>query len=136
MKKVFILLGFITIIAGCTKTSTLDQQAITGNWVLYKYVLRNADQTNMFETMYPGYSITFLASGAFVITDTTGFAKGGTYHFTSNYQKIALDDTMPVFVDSILVDSIVEQQYSIFNLSSVSLQLRNDSSELYLEKKL
>ena len=135
MKNFFFVLLFMLFVAGCTKTETNYKQDITGNWVLYKYVLRNADQTILFESHFPGYAIAFSGTGQFIETDTTGYANGGTYHFSSNNQKLSLDDTVHVFIDTVLVDTIFERQYSIFNLTSVSLQLRNDSSELYLEKK-
>jgi hypothetical protein len=134
MKKVFVLVPFVILIAACTKTDATYKQEIVGSWTLYKYLFRNADQTHQFDSIYQGYMISFTAAGAFIETDTTGLSNSGTYHFTSNNKVLALDYPVPHFVDSVLVDTNIERQYTIFNLNSASVQLRNDSSELYLQK--
>jgi len=140
MKKFFSIL-LILVIAGCSKKESIYKDDLNGTWVVYKYLLYNVDKTPTFLSSHPGYAITFTSGGTYTMQlvnpDTTNM--GGTYHFTDNDQKIALDYTTTTFTldsvgDTILHTHSFEDQYTIFNLTKDHVILRNDTSQLYMNK--
>lgn len=138
MKKLFPLFVLLAVIAGCSKEK-IYKENLNGEWSVYKYLLHNVDRTILFNTNYPGYKITFTDAGQFTETyvgspDTV--TNAGTYTFTDNDEKILLTHTAYTMVDTVLVPSIVEREYTIFNLTKDHVQLRSDSSQLYMEKKM
>lgn len=136
MKKLLPLLVIALALVACNKEATY-KKALDGTWEAYKYVFRNADRTTQFKSDYPGYSITFTEAGTFSESYVSGpdsVRADGTYAFSGNTTKITLTSTGYKLVDTTLVPYDVKRVYSIFNLTASHVQLRNDSSELYLRK--
>lgn len=152
MKKMISLLLIIIVVAGCNKEK-IYKENLEGTWQVYKYLLYNVDKTQYFHTQRPNYSISFTSSGAFTETvinnvpDTT--AVTGTYSFEDNDEKIVLShfnltyradsiglDTMGYTIyDTVEIRTEVLRKYTIFNLTRDHVQLRNDTSQLYMNKK-
>jgi hypothetical protein len=140
MKKVISLCLLLLILAGCKKRAQVYENELNGTWTAYKYLYNNIDQTSQFAQQYKNYTIVFTNSGTFTESylpnaDTPGIVKHGSYHFINNYQGIALDDTILIPVDTTYYDSIFERQYTMFDLTGASVQLRDTSSDIYLQKK-
>jgi hypothetical protein len=137
MKKLFAALMLLVIIAGCSKEKVYKEN-LNGEWSVYKYLLHNVDRTNLFNTTYPGYKITFTEAGAFtewyLSADTVEHV--GTYSFIDNDEKILLTHIELDLVDTTYVPREVKREYTIFNLTKDHVQLRNDTSQLYMEKKM
>jgi hypothetical protein len=138
MKKLFSLLLLLSFIAGCSKEK-IYKENLNGEWSVYKYLLYNVDRTTLFKATYPGYKLICTNTGQFTETyvgnpDTV--TNTGTYTFTDNDEKIVLTHTAYVLVDTVLVPKTITRKYTIFNLTKDHVQLRNDSSQLYMEKKM
>ncbi|HWB64720.1 MAG TPA: membrane lipoprotein lipid attachment site-containing protein [Chitinophagales bacterium] len=137
MKRIFIFLLMLVAVAGCKKKETVYSDDLQGTWQVYKYLFRNVDQTQQFQNQYGGYTITFTNSGTFVesyhnASDSTTL--NGTYSFTGNDEMLVLEDSTYTLVDTVLVSHYTKREYTIFNLTSSHVQLRNDSTQLYMSK--
>lgn len=139
-KKIISLLFLFAFAAGCNKEK-IYKENLEGVWGVYKYLLNNNDKTTTFSSRYPGYTITFTKDGAFtefyVNPDSTYV--NGTYSFADNDEKIVLTSTYSTFTLDSLGDTTftthnLDRSYTIFNLTRDHVQLRNDSSQLYMEK--
>lgn len=136
MKKIFPLLLLTLAFVSCNKEGTY-KKALDGNWELYKYLYRNADRTTQFQSDFPGYMISFTKTGTFSeqyagSPDTIRTA--GAYSFSDDDTKIILAYTGYKTVDTVQIPYDILRAYTIFNLTSAHVQLRNDSTELYLRK--
>jgi hypothetical protein len=153
MKKLLLLASILVVFAGCNKEKQYKQD-LAGTWLCYKYLLNNIDQTIQFQNGHPGYYISFTSSGTFqeyytttsdtlingvLVADTVNYPLPGTYSFANNDQVLVLDQMVPAYkyVDTAYVYAPynLERRYTIFNLTSNHVQLRNDTSQLYLAKK-
>jgi len=139
-KKIFSLLVVILVIAGCNKEK-IYKENLAGVWGVYKYLLNNTDKTTQFKAEHPNYSITFTNDGQFTefLTNPDSTYTSGTYSFTDNDEKILLENTYNTFVldsigDTIYTPRNLKREYTIFNLTKDHVQLRNDTSQLYLDK--
>ena len=144
MKKIISLILVLVLVAGCNKEK-IYKENLNGVWQVYKYLLRNVDKTLQFQNQHPNYTITFTESGEFTEFMTQNpdtLIVTGTYSFADNDEKIVLHHTYFSYViDSVgdtvsQISHIVERPYTIFNLTKDHVQLRNDTSQLYLNKKL
>ncbi|MCW5907987.1 MAG: hypothetical protein KIS94_09025 [Chitinophagales bacterium] len=135
MKRLFPVMLLLLIAAGCGKEK-IYKENLNGEWNVYKYLLHNVDRTVLFQGLYPNYKLTFTESGTFseFYTNPDTVVNNGTYSFTDNDEKILLVHTAYNLVDTLLVPYEVKRKYTIFNLTRDHVQLRNDSSQLYLEK--
>jgi len=140
MKKILALVLVLVVVTGCNKEKTYKDN-LNGTWEVYKYLLRNTDKTTQFKNEHPGYSISFTTDNKFreLLTNPDSTYINGTYSFTDNDEKILLENTYNTFVidtagDSIFTANLVKREYTIFNLTKDHVQLRNDTSQLYLDK--
>lgn len=141
MKKVIILFAIVVFIAGCNKEK-IYKDDLQGVWTVYKYLLYNVDQTATFKTQHPNYSITFTNDGKFTefVTTPDSTYINGTYSFANNDEMIVLDNTYYTFTidtagDTTKIPHTLERKYTIFNLTKNHVQLRNDTSQLYMSKQ-
>ncbi|MES2620087.1 MAG: membrane lipoprotein lipid attachment site-containing protein [Bacteroidota bacterium] len=152
MKKMISLLLIIIVVAGCNKEK-IYKENLEGTWQVYKYLLYNVDKTQYFESRHPNYSISFTTSGGFTETEINSvpdtIAVTGTYSFEDNDEKLVLSHfNLTYRTDSIGMDTLgytiydtleirteILRKYTIFNLSKDHVQLRNDTSQLYMNKK-
>ncbi|MBP6731282.1 MAG: lipocalin-like domain-containing protein [Chitinophagales bacterium] len=142
-KKLLSLLVVLVVIAGCNKEKTYKDN-LNGTWEVYKYLLNNADKTSTFKAQHPGYKISFTNDGKFteLVTNPDSMFVYGTYSFTENDEKIRLEnvyntyrvDTTNGANDTIVIPNTVKRDYTIFNLTKDHVQLRNDTSQLYMNK--
>lgn len=135
MKKIVAFVFVLAVIAGCNKEKVYKEN-LNGTWKVYKYLLRNVDKTGLFNSKFPNYYIKFTKDGAF-----TEFYKNpdstfvnGTYSFADNDEKIILENTYLDPIDS--VNKTIKRKYTIFNLTRDHVQLRNDTSQLYMDTVL
>jgi hypothetical protein len=143
MKKILTLVLLAAVFTGCNKEK-IYKENLNGVWQVYKYLLYNVDKTQHFQNQHPNYTLTFTEAGAFTefLTTPDSTFVTGTYFFTDNDEKIVLQHTYYSYVtDSIgdtisTVPHIVERPYTMFNLTKDHVQLRNDTSQLYLNKIL
>jgi hypothetical protein len=138
MKKLFPLFALLAVIAGCSKEK-IYKENLNGEWSVYKYLLHNVDRTTLFKSTYPGYKLVCTDGGQFTETyqaSPDSITNTGTYTFTDNDEKILLTHTTYVLVDTVLVPKVVKREFTIFNLTKDHVQLRDDSSQLYMEKKM
>lgn len=140
-KKLLSILLVLVLIAGCSKQKTYKEN-LEGTWEVYKYLLRNVDKTLQFQSENPNYTITFTSSGAFTefMTNPDSVYITGTYTFKDNDEKILLETIYNDFVldtvgDTIFIPRTVKREYTIFNLTRTHVQLRNDTSQLYMAKQ-
>ena len=150
MKKLLpVLLLLIVAAIGCNKEKVYTDN-LQGEWNVYKYLLYNVDRSSLFANANPGYSITFDGSNFIESTvlatapDTIRNSVNGTFTFDDNDEKLVLNyvgtrytpvtDTSGNVVDSIAVPYAYKREYTIFNLTKDHVQLRNDSSQLYMRK--
>ena len=142
MKKIISLVVIAVLAVGCNKEK-IYKENLNGVWHVYKYLLRNVDKTQQFQNLHPNYSITFTESGSFtefdVNPDTTIVM--GTYSFADNDQKLVLENNYYTYVTDSVGDTVstithtVVRPYTIFNLTKDHVQLRNDTSQLYMNKE-
>jgi hypothetical protein len=128
MKLYFCLFLLILILPGCKKEQTVYQSNIKGTWQVYKYVLYNIQETGVFQDNYTDYTIKFDGAGnysEFYHNSVDTFTPHGTYYFTSYYNTLVLTQSQP--------DSLV-RTYSVFDLTGSAVQLRTDTSQLYMSK--
>lgn len=138
MNKLFPLLMLLVVIAGCSKEK-IYKENLNGEWSVYKYLLHNVDRTTLFKATYPDYKLVCTDGGQFTETyqgSPDSVTNTGTYAFIDNDEKIVLTHTTYVMVDTVLVPKVVEREFTIFNLTKDHVQLRDDSSQLYMEKKM
>jgi len=140
-KKLLSLLLILVVIAGCNKQK-IYKENLNGVWEVYKYLLNNVDKTLQFQNQHPNYTITFTEDGKFTefMTNPDSAYVYGTYSFADNDEKIVLENTYNTFVldtagDTIYTPHIIEREYTIFNLTKDHVQLRNDTSQLYMNKQ-
>lgn len=140
-KKLLSLLLILVVIAGCNKQK-IYKENLNGVWEVYKYLLNNVDKTLQFQNQHPNYTITFTEDGKFTefMTNPDSAYVYGTYSFADNDEKIVLENTYNTFVldtagDTIYNPHIIEREYTIFNLTKDHVQLRNDTSQLYMNKQ-
>ena len=149
MKKIVTLLLLTAIFAGCNKEK-IYKENLNGVWQVYKYLLYNVDKTQQFQNQHPNYTISFTEAGAFTefLTNPDSTYINGTYSFTDNDEKIVLThidytfttdtswiDTVSYNIDTTFIPHTVVRPYTIFNLTKDHVQLRNDTSQLYLNKE-
>ena len=139
-KKLLSLLLIIVLVAGCSKQK-IYKDNLNGVWQVYKYLLYNVDKTNLFNTQHPGYSISFTNDGKFseLLVNPDSAYVNGTYSFADNDEKIVLENSFNTFTldsigDTVYVPHTLKRAYTIFNLTKDHVQLRNDTSQLYMEK--
>lgn len=142
MKKVIAALLVLVLIAGCVKKETIYKENLEGIWLVYKYLFRNTDKSLQFQTQFPNYTITFTKNGTFTefYTDPDSTYIDGTYTFIDNDEKIHLENTYNTFTidtagDTTWTPHLQEREYTIFNLTKDHVQLRDDSTQLYMNKK-
>lgn len=133
MKKTIALLIILVVVAGCNKKKYYESD-ITGTWKVYKYTVRGGDKSSL----YNDYNI-FFDGGKYselhVINDTTSTLIGsGAYNFERDGDVLVLSDTTLELADTVWVPHVEQNKYTVYNLTSVHVQLRNDTSELYMEK--
>lgn len=134
MKKLFSVLVIILSAAGCHKQQNL-QKDLTGTWHVYKYILHNADETQQFQQQYGNYTITFTGSTfTRTVTSPDTVAINGSYQFADNNEQLLLNYTSSAVIDSVNVTTTNQEQYTLFDVTSVSMELFTDSSILYLDK--
>lgn len=148
MKKIYALLLILLVAAGCNKEK-IYKDNLNGLWEVYKYILNNTDKTTQFKAEHPNYTIAFTSDGQFTETqssvDTT--IVSGTYAFEDNDEKIVLtnpyytysvntwvDTAFVTHYDTITIPHTLTRKYTIFNLTKDHVQLRNDTSQLYMDK--
>jgi len=142
MRKTLIALSVITLlIAGCNKEK-IYKDNLNGIWTVYKYLYNNVDKSQQFQNQHPNYTITFTNNGEFTefLTNPDSTYVMGTYSFAENDEKIVLENTYNTFTldtagDTIFIPHTLEREYTIFNLTKDHVQLRNDTSQLYMSKK-
>lgn len=141
-KKIFSLFVIILVIASCNKEKTYKDN-LNGTWEVYKYLHDNVDKTTQFKIEHPGYSITFTYDGKFteLLVNPDSTYVNGTYSFTNNDEKIVLENAYNTFTldtagDTLFTLHTIKRPYTIFNLTKDHVQLRNDTSQLYLDKLL
>ena len=147
-KKILSLLLVLAFVAGCNKEK-IYKDDLNGTWTVYKYLLYNVDKTQTFQNQHPNYTITFTSGGNFTefLTNPDSTFVNGTFSFTDNDEKIVLTNTYNTFSVHTWVDSLsvthndttttshtLNRPYTIFNLTKDHVQLRNDTSQLYLNK--
>lgn len=155
MKKSLLILLIIMVVAGCNKEK-IYKENLNGVWQVYKYLLYNVDKTQQFQNQHPNYTITFTSDGKFTefLTNPDTNIVNGTYSFADNDEKIVLTNPYFTFrtdtfmhIDTVLVDTtfVIDtirishtsvRSYTIFNLTKDHVQLRNDTSQLYMNKKM
>jgi hypothetical protein len=155
MKKIsgLLLIALVILIAACNKQK-VDTKELTGTWHVYKYLYQNADETSQWLLANPLYNITFTSSGTFVEKDgamihdtviggvtyadtTYGYTNSGTYTFANNYTHLILTDSIYVLQDTVLVHTLVQRNYTMFDLSGSNVQLDSaNTSEYYLIKNM
>lgn len=130
-----IITALLFLVAGCSKEKVYNEN-LEGTWGVYKYLWQNIEQTNQFIARYPSYSITFTNDGKFVeqFANPDTVIINGTYTFTDQLEKIELEHTAVKLVDTVEVPYQVKRKYTIFNLTRTHVQLRNDTSQLYMKK--
>ena len=144
MKKLFSLVLIILVVAGCNKEK-IYKENLEGVWQVYKYLLNNTDKTVQFQNENPNYTITFTQDGKFseLRVNPDSVYVNGSYSFADNDEKIVLDHTYFTYTitvdtnglpDTLTVSHPVERKYTIFNLTRDHVQLRNDTSQLYMNK--
>ena len=140
-KKLFSLLLVLVVIAGCNKEK-IYKDNLKGVWEVYKYLLNNTDKTLQFQNQHPNYTITFTDDGKFTefLTNPDSVFVNGTYSFADNDEKIVLENIYYSYTTDTAghLDSLshtLSRPYTIFNLTKDHVQLRNDTSQLYLSKK-
>lgn len=142
MKKTIFLLLVFGVVGGCNKEK-IYKENLNGVWHVYKYLLKNVDKTLQFQNRYLGYSIAFTESGQFtelVTTNPDTLIVEGTYSFVENDEKIVLSHYYYTYLTDSVGDTIstisheVLRPYTIFNLTKEHVQLRNDTSQLYMNK--
>ncbi len=148
MKKIYALLVIVLAVASCNK-ETIYKENLNGIWEVYKYILNNTDKTTQFKATHPNYTITFTSDGKFTefLTYPDSTYVNGTYSFSDNDERIVLtnnyntmsvntytDTLMVVHNDTILTSHTLIRKYTIFNLTKDHVQLRNDTSQLYMDK--
>lgn len=133
MKKIYAMLLVVLVAVGCNKEKVYKDN-LNGEWTLYKYLLYNTDKTSVFQSRFPNYAITFSDAGTFseFYTNPDSVNITGTYYFEDNLEKIVLENQYLDLSDSIT--KTWKRKYTIFNLTKTHVQLRNDTSQLYLSK--
>ena len=145
MKKLFLLFVVLALIAGCNKEN-IYKDDLKGVWQVYKYLFKNSDKSQQFQNTFQDYTIAFTADGKFTETyrapapDTGMYVISGTYSFADNDVKLVLDNNYNTYSldsigDTITTTHAYERKFTIFNLTKNHVQLRTDSSELYMNKK-
>ncbi len=124
----------LAVAAGCNKEK-IYKQNLEGEWNVYKYLFYNTDKTAAFQAQFPNYAITFTDAGTFseFYTNPDSVNITGTYAFEDNLEKIVLENQYLDLSDS--TTKTRKREFTIFNLTKTHVQLRNDSSQLYLSKK-
>lgn len=139
-KKILSLLFVLALVAGCSKEKVYKDN-LNGTWEVYKYLLNNVDKSTTFKAQHPGYTISFTNDGKFseLLVNPDSNYVYGTYSFIQNDEKIRLENVYNTFTidtagDSTFYPHTVKRDYTIFNLTKDHVQLRNDTSQLYMEK--
>jgi hypothetical protein len=154
MKKIIslVVIALVLVIASCNKDKQYTKD-ITGTWTVYKYLYKNVDETAQWMQANPNWNITFNANGTFVLKDngtvhqdtvvngnplydtTYATTTTGTYAFANHYINLVLTDSSFAVVDSALVTVLVNQTYTIFDLSGANVELSTDTTQFYMVKK-
>lgn len=131
--KVLALLLVVLVIAGCNKEK-LFKEKLAGTWRVYKYLLYNVDKTTFFQNTYQDYKITFTEGGEFTeyfSSSGDSILVNGTYSFDLNDDKLLLEHNYFDVTDS--TTKTVKRRYTVFNLTEDHVQLRTDTSQLYMD---
>ena len=142
MKKILLLLAVILVIAGCNKEK-IYKDDLNGIWQVYKYLQRNVDKSQQFQNQHPNYTITFTSDGKFTefLTNPDSTYTNGSYAFADNIEKIVLTHTdysnfsIDTLGDTTFIPATIEREYTIYNLTKTHVELFNDTSALYMNKK-
>ncbi|MFN8297617.1 MAG: DUF5004 domain-containing protein [Chitinophagales bacterium] len=134
MKKLLAAMLIVVLATGCNKEKVYKEN-LEGEWNVYKYLLGPADKTSLFNSKYPGYIITFTADGSFTenYNNPDTVKVNGTYSFAENDEKLVLVNDYLDPVDS--TTKTYRREFTIFNLTRDHVQLRTDSSEMFMRKK-
>jgi hypothetical protein len=154
MKKILsiLVIALVVVVAGCNKDK-LYTKDLTGTWHVYKYLFKNVDETAQWLAANPIYTIIFSSNGTFVelngatVHDTTingvnyadttyAYQNHGTYSFANHYVNLILTDSTYVLNDTVLVPTLTQRTYTIFDLSGSDVQLDTDTTQFYLAKNL
>jgi len=127
MKKLLGIALLAFVLVACNKEKVM-KSSLEGEWNVYKYLQYNIDRTTDFLGRHPQYSLVFTSDGKFVESflptgDTIPTVAAGTWAFADNLEKLQLIDTV-----------YGTRTYTVFNLTDNHVQLRNDTSQLYLRK--
>ena len=152
MKKIIslVVLALVLVVAGCNKEKIYIKD-LTGTWHVYKFLFKNVDETSQWLALHPYYTITFTSDGKFVEKDNAtvhdtvingvnyadtvyGSVKSGTYSFASHDVKLILTDSAYVLMDTVLVPTLINRTYTIFDLSGSNVQLDTDTTQFYYAK--
>jgi hypothetical protein len=117
---------------------------VNGIWEVYKYMLNSSDKTIQFHNQYPNYTITFTNDGKFTEFNSSGGNTTGNYSLlfpASDNDKLRLDNTFNTFVldsvgDTTFVPHTRVRLYTIFIPSHDTLQLFDDTSQMYFNRKI
>lgn len=124
----------LVVAAGCSKEK-IYKENLKGEWQVYKYLLHNVDKTTTFAATYPNYTITFTDGGSFTefYASPDSIVVDGTYSFADNDEKLVLENEYLDVTDS--TNKTYRREFTIFNLNEDHVQLKTDSSQLYMKKK-
>lgn len=131
--KILTLLLVVLVIAGCNKEK-LFKEKLAGTWRVYKYLLYNVDKTTFFQNTYQDYKITFTEGGEFTeyySSSGDSILVNGTYSFDLNDDKLTLEHNYFDVTDS--STKTLKRRYTVFNLTEDHVQLRTDTSQLYMD---
>lgn len=99
MKKAIFLIPILVMlfIAGCNQKDLVSQ--IDGTWHVQRYLVSGADQTNLFDSVYAGYTWTFSGSANFY----------QQWHLITIYTLGTLDTVTSInpITHTLVIDSVI-----------------------------
>lgn len=133
MKKIFVAIAALALLAGCSKNSQFTQD-LTGTWYIYKLTYFNIQNDTYLQDSLGHYTITFGSNGQFVeqyikqtynngIDSVTNI---GTWQFQDSYGQLVLTDTGI---------AAVKDTFTIFNLTGNSVELLRNGYDRYMRKQ-
>ncbi|MCS6935112.1 MAG: hypothetical protein NZM35_08190 [Chitinophagales bacterium] len=132
MKKYLFAVAITAFVLGCNKEK-IYKENLNATWRVYKYLLYNVDKTALFNSRYPNYRITFTKDGNFTefYTNPDTNIINGSYYFEQNNERLVLEHQYLSLPDSTL--KTAKRKFTIFNLTRDHVQLRTDTSQLYMD---